>query len=162
MAWLNAVPKEKEVSRRQDYVPGSPQLDMIELSEYEYHIITLWTECGTVAQGAGGLLPLEWTSIVAWANQFYSEDLVEWLEHPRDCKRHKRVYTPIVTRHCVLFDSELNLIRTLSQEYSSEYAAASDPARACPKEIFAEDIPEEVVEANSNAIMDNAKSLFGG
>ncbi len=135
---------------------------MIELSEYEHHILSLWTECGTVAQGAGGLLPLEWPSIVAWANQFYSEDLVEWLEHPRNSKRHKRVYTPIVTRHCVLFDSELNLIRTLSQEYSNEYSCANDPLRPCPREIVEEDIPEEVKEANANNMLDGMKMLFGG
>lgn len=135
---------------------------MIELSEYELHILNLWHECGTVAQGAGGLLPLEWPSIIQWANQFYSEDLIDWLEHPRESKRHKRVYTPIVTRHCVLFDSELSLIRQLSVEYSSEYSMASDPARPCPRVFEAEDVTEDVAKANADSIAEGFKMLFGG
>lgn len=134
---------------------------MIPLSEYEQHILELWYECGTVGQGAGGIIPLAWGEIISWANQFYTESYIEWVEHPRHSERHKRVYTPLLLTQCTLLDNELQLIRKLSQEYASEYALASDPARACPKTIELEDIEEDVAIANANAMEEAFKQMFG-
>lgn len=165
MAWLNATPKaegkQETVPRRVSYVEGSPQLELPTLSEYEQHILEKWYEAGTVAQGAGGMLPLDWNTIIPWASHFYSENYIEWVEHPRPDKRFKPVYTPVVLKQCTILDHELQLIRRLSQEYANEYAEASDPARACPKEIIVDDVPEDAAKANADAMADAFKSLFG-
>ncbi|MGZ8888056.1 MAG: hypothetical protein ACXW1D_00705 [Halobacteriota archaeon] len=143
------------------YTEGSPYLELTPLSEYEQHLLELWFECGTVGQGAGGITPLDWTEILAWANQFYSEHYVEWVEHPRHSNRHKRVYTPLVINQCTLLDSELQMIRKLSQEYTAEYSLASEPNRECPKQIVIEDISEDDALANANAMAEGFKNLFG-
>jgi hypothetical protein len=165
MAWLNASPKiegnKDSIPRRVSYVEGSPQLEMISLSAYEQHILEKWYEAGTVAQGAGGLLPLDWNTIIPWASHFYSEEYIEWVEHPRPDKRYKVQYTPVVMKQCTLLDAELQLIRRMSQDYANEYAEASDPARACPKEIIVEDVPEDVAMANANAMAEAFKQMFG-
>lgn len=142
------------------YAEGHPESVMIPLSLYERHLLELWYECGSVAHGANGLIPLEWDQIEAWSNMFYSETYVEWLEHPRQSKRHKVVHTPIPIRQCTLLDSELKLIRILSQEYSNEYAQASEPNRPCPKETIDEEVPEVVAEANADNIIDGFRNLF--
>ncbi len=143
------------------YTEESPYLEMVTLSSYERHILDLWYECGTVAQGAGGLLPLDWDVIITWANHFYQHSFVEWVEHPRASNRHKRIYTPLMVTECTLMDWELELIRRLSQEYSSEYACASEPSRPCPKVIELDDVTEDEKLANAKAIAEGFKLLFG-
>jgi hypothetical protein len=133
---------------------------LISLSAYEQHIYDKWIEAGTVAQGAGGLLPLDWNTITPWASHFYNEQYVKWVPFQRR-KGQKKTYTPVVMKQCTLLDSELQLIRRMSQDYANEYAEASDPARACPKEIIVEDVPEDVATANANAMADAFKTLFG-
>lgn len=161
LAWLSATPKDKEQSRREMYSEGSPQLEMISLSPYEQHLLELWFECGTVTQGAGGLLPLEWDVIIKWANKFYSETYIEWVEHPKQSKRHKSVYTPVPITQCVLLDSELQVIRRMSQSYVSEYNEANDSSRPCPKEIMIGDMTEEEALNNADAILQCALQMFG-
>lgn len=124
-------------------------------------MLALWTEAGTVSQGAGGILSLEWESITAWANHFYSENYVEWVEHPKQSKRHKSVYTPLLLTQCTLLDSELQLIRKLSQEYCAEYSNASDPSWPCPKTIDREEITEDAAMANADALGEALKRMFG-
>jgi len=143
------------------YVEGHPEAVMIPLTRYERHLLELWYECGTIAQGANGLMPLDWNQIESWANQFYSETYIEWVEHPRHSNRHKRLYTPIPIKQCTLLDSELKLIRRLSQEYSSEYSLASDPLRPCPKDVSDEVVPEIVAEANAENMLEGFQALFG-
>lgn len=134
---------------------------MVSLSSFERHILELWYEAGTVSQGAAGVLALEWESIIAWANQFYSEHYVEWVEHPRHSLRHKRVYTPLLLKQCTLLDVELQLIRRLSQEYASEYQEASDPKRECPKTIHLDEITDNDKLKNADAIEEGLLGLFG-
>lgn len=138
---------------------------MIELSEYETSMLEKWYESGTVSQGTGGLLPLEWEAINSWADRFYTEEYVEWIEHPithyPNGRERARNYSPVTLKQCVLLDSELLLIRQLSQEYCSMYAEASNPSCPCPKQIVVEDITEDEAVANANNIADAFKLLFG-
>lgn len=143
------------------YQEGSPYLDMVALTEYEQHLLELWYECGTVGQSTGGLTPLEWDQIIKWANQFFTESWIEMVEHPRHNPKHKRMYTAVPMTQCTLLDWELQLIRRLSQEYSSEYAQASSPNRECPKVVIAEDVSEDEALANAKAIGDAFKLMFG-
>lgn len=160
-AWLNATPKEAEKSRRASYTEGSPYLDVTPLSSYESWILELWYKAGTVGQGAHGLIPLSWEEITSWADRFYSETYIEWVEHPRISNRHKPVYTPIPIKQSTLLDEELEWIHRMSCEYSSEYAAANDPNRECPVTIVLEDIPEEQAIQNADAIREAMIAQFG-
>lgn len=93
-----------------------------------------------------GVAPLVWTEIISWANQFYYEDIVQWVgEHP------------VVQRRCVLEDYELEIIMQLSREYCAEYGEATDPQRPCPREIFLDEVD---AEANADAILEGFKQLF--
>lgn len=147
------------------YKEGNPYLEMVSLSEYETYILERWYEAGTVSQGAGGLLPLEWPVIESWARQFYTESYVEWVEHPvtyyPNGRERARVYSPVVLKQCVLMDSELQLIRRLSQEYCSEYAESSNPTRDCPKQVVIEDTTEDEVLANADAMKEAMMQAFG-
>ncbi len=143
------------------YTEGSPYLQTVPLSNYEQHLVDLWFDCGTVCQGGMGITSLEWCEIIKWANQFYSETYIEWVEHPRASKRHKQVFTPIPITQCILLDWELKVIKDLSQSYCAEYSEASDPSRECPIEIPVE-ISEDDAIANASAIADGFKALFGG
>jgi hypothetical protein len=158
-AWLNATPEGKENTRRESYPEGSIQLELTTLSPYEQLVIEWWNEVGTVSQTAGGILPLEWVQIIKWADKFYTEEYVEWLEHPRPDKRFRLMSTPIVLKQWNILDCELILIRKLSQEYSAEYNAASESARPCPKLIDIEDVDEDVAAANALA-MKEAFNMF--
>lgn len=129
------------------------------MATYELSIIQKWHECGTVTQGANGLISLDWPQIESWASLFYTEEYVEWVEHPRPDKRYKLYYSPILLKQCTLLDCELQMIRKLSQEYAGEYALASDSARPCPKYIDIEDVSEEVAAANATA-MKEAFNMF--
>lgn len=150
-AWLNATPKDTEKPRRETYTQGSPYLEMAILSSYEQHILELWYKAGTVTQGANGIVPLPWDEIIAWANKFHSETYIQWVEHPRHSKRHKVAYSPVVHTECTLLDFELELIRRLSQEYCSGYAAAYEDI-PCPKEVVLEDLSDEAKLENAEAM----------
>lgn len=151
-----------------------PQLEMVPITEYEKHILDLWYDAGTVAQGAHGIIPLSWSEIIAWANQFYSEEYIEWIplsSEPKkplplslygrpQAKEQPIKAVPIKVRQCTLLDYELKLIRKLSQEYAAEYAQASDKARVCPKDIYIEDVSEEDARNNADAMEQALLDLF--
>lgn len=161
MAWLNATPEKAECPRRETYTEGSPYLELPLLSEYEQSLVGYWFEAGTVEQTGSGLTSLSWQEIVAWANQFYKQPYVEFVEHPRHSNRHKRTYTPVVIDQCALLDWELQMIKKLSQEYAAEYSQASSPSRECPKVIFLDEVSEDDALANANAMADAFKTMFG-
>lgn len=161
MAWLSATPQKDEKPRRGQYLEGSPYLELPFLTSYEQTILGYWFEVGTAKQTGQGIVGLEWNEIVAWANQFYSEQYVEWVEHPRASKRHKRQYTPLLLTQCTILDCELQIIKRMSEEYAAEYSAATDPNRPCPKEIAVEELSEEEKLDNSNKIGESLVALFG-
>lgn len=128
---------------------------MIELDYYEAYLIQLWHEAGTVSQTGMGIAPLTWAEITAWADRFFTEEVVQWVKSPT-----KR-WVPILVKEQALKDYELQIIRMLSQEYSSEYSMGSEQDRACPKEIVIEDITKEDAEANSNEMAERLLEMFG-
>lgn len=137
------------------------------LSDYEQSLVRYWIESGQVSQTANGPIPLTWVEIDAWANRFYSEQYIEWVEHPRPLrsdglsdKRCKTVTTPVAVTQCTLTDWELQMIKRMSQEYVSEYSQ-NDPSRPCPKEVVIDDLTEDDKLANANAFESAFKSLFG-
>jgi hypothetical protein len=134
---------------------------MAPLSSYEEWLVDMWHQAGTVGQGAGGLIPLSWPQITSWANRFYKESYVEWVEHPNKAVDGSAIFTPLVVEQSTLLDQEIEMIYRLSCEYSSEYAAANDPNRECPIKIFVEDIPEEQAVQNADAIRDAMIAQFG-
>lgn len=90
---------------------------------------------------------LVWSEIIAWAERFYHEDVIVRVDN-----------IPMIIRRSVLEDFELEIIMQLSREYCDEYHSASDPQRACPKEIFLDDVDEM---ANADAILEGFMSLWG-
>jgi hypothetical protein len=136
-------------------------LELPFLSGYEQSLVSKWFECGTCEQGAGGLLPLSWKEIVAWASYFYKDTFVEMIEHPRHSLRHKRTYSPVVIERSSLVDWELEQIKRLSQEYVSEYAEGTNPDRKCPNAIFDEDVSDEDKVTNAKQIREAMKVMFG-
>jgi hypothetical protein len=114
-------------------------------------------QVGTYQQTSGGLVSLDWQEIIAWANHFHKEVVVEMIEHPRHSPKHKRTYNAVVIERCTLVDWELEQIKKLSQEYSSEYSQAIDPNRECPKPIFLDEVSEDDALANSKAIAEGLK-----
>lgn len=137
---------------------------MVCLSSYEQWLIEMWHGAGTVGQNANGLTPLSWVEITSWANQFHTETLVEWLEHPAsfdaDGVLLPKNYTPITITRCTILDYELEWIHRLSCEYASEYSAASEPSRECPKLVAVEDLPEDQVLQNAENIAEGFAMLF--
>lgn len=142
---MNATPREQDKTRRETVSEAHQEL--VYLDEYEQHLIKLWREVGSVSQGGMGVAPLVWTEIIAWADKFYFEDVVQMISG-----------YPVVIRKCVLEDYELEIIMQLSREYCSEYAEAVDPQRPCPKEIFLDEV--NALE-NSNAILETFRSFWG-
>ena len=170
IAWLNAIPKEQDKPRRE--IVSAAQQELVDLDEYEQHLIKLWREVGSVSQGGMGVAPLVWEAIIEWANKFYLSDKIVMV--PRTTvKTSERYYRnklrtetetiveeiPVVVKQSSLEDYELEIIMQLSREYCSEYAEASDPARPCPREIFLDEV--DGLE-NSNAILEGFMSLWGG
>lgn len=102
---------------------------------------------GSTSQGGTGVAPLVWGEIIEWANHFYSQHIVAYVEG-----------SPVVIKKCTLEDYELEIIMQLSREYCQEYYEASDPNRECPKEIFLDEI--DPVE-NSNAILEMFQKNWG-
>lgn len=134
------------------YVEGSPYLELCELTEYEKYLVSLWYESGAVSTNGMGVGALTWAELTCWADRFFSETYVEWVKSPT------RRWMPIALKQHTLLDYELHIIKFLSQEYASEYSAASDPKRQCPKEI---DIEQVDGKAESVAMGNAFISLFG-
>lgn len=141
-------------------------MDLPLLSSYEQTLVNYWLDCGTATPTSGGLTPITWSEIRAWASQFYTEQYIEWVEHPRPLRsdglpdeRYKPIITPLLATQCTLTDWELQMIKKMSQEYVSEYSCNS-PSRQCPKEVFEEDLTEDDKLANANAIEDAFNVLF--
>lgn len=167
LGWLNAIPEKGDKSRREERVKGSPETEIPFLSSYEQTLVAYWIEAGQVTSLGTGLAPLTWVEIDAWAKRFYTEQYVEWVEHPRPMRsdgmpdeRYKVVTTPILVTQCILTDWELQTIKRMSQEYVAEYSQ-TDPSRPCPKEIVVGDITEDDKLANANTVTTALKSLFG-
>lgn len=138
-AWLNATPdgqKDNPQPRRTKYAEGSPYLSPPDLNSYEEYLVSLWREAGTASQKGMGIDVLEWSELIAWAERFYSETIIEWVKNP-DNKRHKPV--PILIKYCTLPDVDLQIIRQMSQEYCWMAHEATDPKCECPKEVRVED-----------------------
>lgn len=152
MAWLNATPEKSEITRREMYSEDSPTVQPIDLTSYEAHLIALWHECGTISSNGMGISALPWEVISKWAELFYSENIIEFVETP---DKH---YAPVIIKQLTLLDYELQIIRQLSQEYANEYSQASDKSRPCPKQVVVEEISKEDAFAES---MRFKEALFG-
>ena len=152
MAWLAATPEKEEQPRRSKYMEGSPFLELITLTKYEDSLVNLWYEAGSVAQGANGLVSLEWDEIISWADKFFSEEITEYVYQGDDQWRLETY-----KRHTLL-DYELQLIKTLSQSYASEYSAGTDSSRPCPKEIV---LDEDDAAAESIRMGQALMEMFG-
>lgn len=118
-----------------------------------------------------GVAPLVWGEVIDWANQFYSEDFLVFVPKTSTKTTTKLVRGkeksqtetivedfPVVLKRCVIEDYELEIIMQLSREYCDEYHSASEPARACPKEIFLEDVDPI---AESDALLEAVKAMWG-
>lgn len=143
------------------YTEGSPYRELPSLSEYEQSLIQHWFACGTVTQTGSGIVSLLWGEILKWAKHFHKRVDIELVEHPRQSARHKRAYSAVVVESCNLLDWELEQIKKLSEEYTSEYSAASNPQRECPTPIFLDEVSEEDASKNADAMADAFKVLFG-
>lgn len=142
-------------------------MDLLHLSSYEQTLVNYWTECGTAISTSGGLSPITWNEVDAWAKRFYTEQYVEWVEPPRPLRldglpdeRHRKKPIPLLTTQCLLTDWELQMIRRMSQEYVAAYAN-TDPLAPCPREVILEDLTIDDKLANANAFLSAAMSLFG-
>lgn len=169
MAWLSATPKEQEKPRRE--IVSQAQQELVDLDEYEQHLVKLWREVGSVSQGGAGVAPLVWKEVIEWADKFYMQDVVITVPK-RTVKTSERWYRnklrtetetiiediPVVVKQCALEDYELDIVMQLSREYCNEYYEASDPNRACPKEIFLDEIDGV---ANADAILEGFMSMWG-
>lgn len=121
------------------YKEDSVFLVPVKLGTYANQIANMWKEAGTVTQGGMSTSTLTWVEIKAWADQFYSEDVIEWIEQPRLKWARKTDLLPVKVRRCSLSDYELLAIRKLSQEYSYELSC-DDINRPCPLEIELEEV----------------------
>lgn len=167
MAWLNCTPEKREKSRRAEYTEGSPYLDLLLLSSYEQALVNYWVEAGQVTQTANGPVPITWAEIKAWVEQFHSEQYVEWVEPRRPLRldgipdeRYRHKPTPLLVTQCTLTDWELQMIKTMSQEYVIELSNNSIDA-PCPKEIDIEELTVEEKLDNSKAMGASLKAMFG-
>lgn len=137
------------------------------LRQYEQSIVNHWVESGQVSQSANGPTPLTWAEIKAWADQFHSEQYIEWVEPARPLRsdglpdeRFRVKPIPLLAKQCTLTDWELQMIKRLSQEYVAEYFNNAVDA-PCPKEIYIEDLSVEEKLDNSKALGDSLKAMFG-
>lgn len=169
LAWLNATPKEAEKPRWETASPAHKEL--VDLDEYEQHLIKLWREAGSVSQGGMSVAPLVWTDIINWANRFYKQDkivlipkkttrIVEKILRGKPVTETETITEdfPVVVKQSGLEDFELEIIMQLSREYCHEYAAASDPLYPCPREIFLDEVD---AEENANAIHETFMAFWG-
>ncbi len=173
-AWLNATPTGSDKPRREYY--STAQQELVDLDEYEQHIIKLWREVGSVSQSGMGVAPLVWGEVIEWVNKFYLTDRVvmvpsntikttdkvvrDWLWRHRTVRETETIVEeiPVVIKQSSLEDYEVELIMQLSREYCDEYHSAVDPARDCPREIFVDDIN---ATENADAILAGFQQLFG-
>lgn len=135
MAWLNATPEDEKKSRREQMIEGgesSPLLFLPPIYNLEY-LIALWNDAGTVETSSGGIGRLSWLEIN------------NWLE-----VRKKR-------NEADLQDWEIEVVRMLSEEYSSEYNLASDKNREPPYS----EIDNSVEELNRVNVVNKLNSIFG-
>lgn len=167
MGWLNAIPEKKDRPRREEYVEGSPETELPFLSRYEQALVNYWVECGMATSTSGGIAPITWNEVDAWARRFHSEQYVEWVEPTRPLRydglpdeRFRVKPIPLLTTQCTLTDWELQTIKRMSQEYVSEYSQ-TDPNRPCPKEIIPDEITDDDKLAAANSVTAALKSLFG-
>ena len=150
------------------------QQELVDLDEYEQHLIKLWREVGSVSQGGMGVASLVWDEIIKWADKFYLVDkivmvprkIIKTTEKTVRGKPKIEVETiveeiPIVVKQSSLEDYELEIIMQLSREYCAEYSEASDPLRPCPKEIFLDEVTQEDAIENANAIQDMFMKNWG-
>ena len=100
-----------------------------------------------------GITAVSWVEILAWADRFFSIEEVEWVKSPTNR------WMPIVTKQPTLLDYEIHILKFMSQEYSAEYAQASDKMRKCPIEIEVDNI--EVALRESTALGDALFAAFG-
>lgn len=146
---------------------GSPAKELPFLTLYERNLVGYWIEAGFATQTANGPTSLTWAEIDAWARRFYTEQYIEWVEHPRPTRtdgladeRYKVVLTPIRTDQCVISDWELQMIRKMSSEYVAQWAEKS-PYTPCPTEIDVEEMTEEAKRDNSDGVVKSLKAMFG-
>ena len=169
---MNATPKESDKPRRE--IVSSLQQELVDLDEYEQHLVKLWREVGSVSQGGMGVAPLVWDEVIKWANRFYLVDKIVMI--PRKIiKTTEKIYRgkprietetiveeiPIVIKQSSLEDYELEIIMQLSREYCAEYSEATDPLRPCPREIFLDEVTKEEAVENANAIQDMFMKNWG-
>ena len=150
MAWLSCTPEKADAPRYAMYKPGSPYLELPRLDTYEAHLSDLWKEVGMVGQGAAGITSIPWTELAAWRESFYTDSSTEWIKTPSNR------WVPLVTKHSLLLDNEIETIRFMSSEYVSEYYD-KDPRRECPKEIDQAEV-DSLVE--STALGDALSRMF--
>lgn len=167
MGWLNCTPAQKDKSRRQEYVEGSPYLELPFLSSYEQNLVSYWVDAGQVTHTANGPVAITWGEIKDWAELFHSEQYVEWVVPPLPARidglpdeRFRSKPIPLLAKQCTLTDWELQMIKRMSQEYVNEFANTAVDA-PCPKEVVIEDLAEEDKLANAKAMKDTLKSMFG-
>lgn len=152
MAWLNATPKDEKKSRREQLSEGgesSPLLFLPPIDGAEY-LIELWHECGTVESHSGGITPLSWKELNQFVENQYTTTEQAWVDIGDDAQQLKE------QRICLIEPWEIALIKTLSDEYSSEYHQASDRDRPAPyKEI---EVSEE--EYNRKIVQSKVSGFF--
>ena len=161
------MPDKKEKNRRAEYTEGSPYLDLLPLSSYEQSLLNYWVDAGQVSHTSNGPMPITWAEIQAWANQFHSEQYVEWVESPKPLRsdglpdeRFRTKLTPLLVKQCTLTDWELQTIKKMSQEYVAEFFNKAVDA-PCPKEVHMDELTVEEKLDNSKALGDSLKAMFG-
>lgn len=173
LAWLNAIPDgQKENPKPRRDLVSEAHRELVDLDEYEQHLVKLWREVGSVSQGGMGVAPLAWEAILQWADKFYTTEKILYVPRTIEKKIEKIVrgkpkvetetileQVPIVIKNCSLEDYELEIVMQLSREYCSEYHEASNAGKECPKEIFLDEVD---AEENADEILKGLKAMFGG
>ncbi len=143
MAWLNATKEGEKQSRRESLLEGgegSPLLLMPPVYEGHY-LIELWHEAGTLESNGMGISKLSWQEINGWLSV------------------RQKVGDP------PLLHWEVELVRKLSEEYSSEYNQASDKNREAPYQADSlDDLDRAAVASKTKnifaSIRENAKQKY--
>lgn len=114
-----------------------------------------------LTQGGMGVTSLEWGEIRSWAELFHSDTYIEWCDNPETTADVVLPPSAIPVKQITLTDWELQQVKRLSEEYCSEYHAATEPSRPCPRDIFIEDVSDEVAMENAKAMAQGFRDLFG-
>lgn len=109
---------------------GSPFLVMPDI-ESEAYLVRLWEEAGVVDTSGMGVTRLSWKEIEAWLNV-----------------REMRGELPLTSW-------EIETVRKLSEEYATEYSAATDVDREAPYVV------ESIEQVDRPAVMNKFKSILG-